>query len=241
MAGDESQDRRYTREEFAIVLRKALDRQERLTQRDAGEGFSVEEMQAVAHELGLDPELVRQTALALPVQRRGRLAAIFGGPEAYRLDYTAAGEVGEDDFGELVATVRRAAGHHGDVSQLLGSLEWKTVGEISQIHVTVTPRGGRTAVVVTADRGGAAVLTTFLGGIGWLVGFGIAGAIIEPQSWGAITSLVLAAAGGSFLTIRTIWKVTTARFQARLERVMDALSVAVERAAGAADQGAAPS
>ncbi|UCF21206.1 MAG: hypothetical protein JSU87_07420 [Gemmatimonadota bacterium] len=231
MTDEESRDRRYTREEFAIVLRKALDRQERLSERDAVEGFCVEEMQAVAVELGLDPELVRQTALALPIRRPGRLAAIFGGPAVYRLDYTAAGEIRAEDFGELVATVRRAASHHGEVSHVLGSLEWKTVAEVSPIHVTITPRGGRTKIVVTADRGGAAVLVTLLGSIGWLVGFAIAGATIQPHTWGAIASLVLTAAGGSFFTVRTIWKVTTTRFQARLERVMDALAAAVERSA----------
>lgn len=219
---------RYTENEFALILRKAFELQEGEGRVDTSHGLSLEEIQAVAAEIGLDPALVERAASLLPRTTTSRLARVFGGPSKYQLEYSAAEEISRDDFGKIVDAIRKAAGHQGEVSEVLGSLEWKTVGELSQIHVTVSPRDGQTFVRVLADRGPAGALTFIFPGLAGILGFVIAGAITEPSTALEILSLAAIAMSGAFLTARTIWKTTTSRFRPRLLNIMQAVSGAVE-------------
>jgi hypothetical protein len=219
---------RYTENEFALILRKAFELQEGQAGVDTSHGLSLEEIQAVAAEIGLDPALVERAASLLPRTKTSRLARVFGGPSTYQLEYSAAGEISKDEFGKVVDAIRRAAGHQGQVNEVLGSLEWNTVGELSQIHVTVSPRDGQTAIRVFADRGPAGALTFIFPGLAGLISIGIAGAITEPGTALGVVTLVTAAMSGAFLTARTIWKTTTSRFRPRLLNIMQAVSGTVE-------------
>lgn len=223
------EERKYTENEFALILRKAFELQERQGGADAAHGLSLREIQSIAAEIGLDPDVVQRAASLLPKAGAGRLARVFGGPSLYQMEYSADGEISKEDFGKIVDAIRQATGHQGQVTEVLGSLEWKTVGEVSQIHVTVSPREGQTIVRVLADRGGAGALTFVFPGLAGLISIGIAGAIIEPSTVPGVLSIVALALGGAFLTSRTIWKATTSRFRARLHELMRSLSGTVER------------
>lgn len=209
-------------------MRKAFELQEREAGVDPSHGLSLEEIQAVATEIGLDPTLIERAASLLPKREVSRLARVFGGPSVYQMEYSAAEEISREDFGKIVDAIRRAAGHQGQVSEVLGALEWNTVGELSQIHVTVSPRDGQTAVRVLANRGPAGALTFIFPGLAGLLGFVISGAITEPSTAIDILSLAAIAMSGAFLTARTIWKTTTSRFRPRLLNIMQAVSGAVE-------------
>lgn len=211
-----------------MILRRAFELQERPSGVGTGEGLTLREIQAVAREVGLDPALVERAASVLPTAGEGLAARVFGGPDAYQLEYSAGGEVPKEDFGKLVDAIRRATGHQGEATEVLGSLEWKTVGQVSQVHVTVSRREGQTHVRVIADRGGAAFLTYFVSTVGWLIGMGISGAVLEPSTAPAVISLVAAAAGGAFVTGRTLWKTTTSRFRLQLSNLMGGLTRAVD-------------
>jgi len=159
------------------------------------------------------------------------LVRVLGAPTTYEVMHTAEGEIGRADFAPLVEIIRRAAAHQGEVTEQLGSLEWNTVGEPSQIHVTVSPRDGRTSVRIFADRGPAGVLTFLLPGVAGLLAIGIGGAILEPSTMAGVGSLIAASLGGAWVAGRTIWKNTTKSFQQRLGRLQKALAEAVDRCA----------
>lgn len=222
-----SEEQKYTESEFALILRKAIELQERRGAVDAAHGLSLAEIQAIAAEIGLEPGLVEQAASLVPRTGAGKMARLFGGPSVYQMEYSVAGEFPKDDFGKVVDAIRRITGHQGQVTEVLGSLEWQTVGEVSQILVTVSPRDGLTSVKILANRGPAAVLTFVFPGLAGLIGIGIAGAIIEPSTVPGVLSIIVAALGGAFLTSRTIWKATTARFRTRLRELMASLSTTV--------------
>ncbi len=62
-------ERRYSENEFALILRKAFELQERqpgagLT--DPADGLTLEDIKAVAGEVGLDPALVDRAVADLP-------------------------------------------------------------------------------------------------------------------------------------------------------------------------------
>ncbi len=222
------EDRRYSDGEFALILRRAFELEERRAGAGPGDGLTLQEIRAVAAEMGLDPASVERAAALLPAAGAGMAVRLFGGPSLYQMEYTATGEMPRDELPRVVDAIRRVTGHQGRVSEVLGSLEWETLAEVSQIHVTVSPRDGRTAVRILANRGGAGVLLYFVSGVVGLISFGIIGAITEPTTVVGIGSLVGGCLGGAFVTARTIFKSTTKRFRSKLRDLMDATSRAVD-------------
>jgi hypothetical protein len=222
------EDRRYSDDEFALILRKAFELEEHRTGGGSGEGLTLQEIRAVAAEMGLDSASVERAAALLPAAGAGALVRVFGGPGLYQMEYTATGEISRDGLTRVVDAIRRVTGHQGKVTEVLGSLEWETVGELSQIHVTVSTVEGQTAVRVLANRELAGALTYFLSGVVGLIGMGIIGAITEPTTVLGITSLVAGCLGGAFLTSRTLFKSTAKRFSSKLRDLMGAMSGAVD-------------
>jgi hypothetical protein len=222
------EDRRYSDNEFSLILRKAFELEERRTGGELGDGLTLQEIQSVAAEMGLDPASVERAAALLPAAGEGTLERVFGGPSLYQMEYTATGEISRDGLTRVVDAIRRVTGHQGKVTEVLGSLEWQTLGETSQIHVTVTPREGQTAVRVLANRGGTGILTYMGPGLAGFLSIAIIGAITEPTTFVGITSLIAGGLGGAFLISRTIFKSTTTRFRSKLRDLMGATSRAVD-------------
>ena len=99
-----------------------------------------------------------------------------------------------------------------------GALVWRSVGQPTQLDVTLEPRAGSTRVTVTADRSGAAGLAA-VGSIGaWLVAAGITGAVLDP-SMGVGVALIGSALAGGAVTARTIWSRATHRLHDRMARM----------------------
>ena len=145
------------------------------------------------------------------------------------MEYTAPGHLSKDDFGRVLDAIRQATGNTGKVDEVLGSLEWQTVGETSQVHVTVSSREDQTTVKVLADRGATgAILFGVIGTVGGFVSMGIAGAIIEPTTVAGVVGLVSACLGGGFLTARTIWTATGKGFRSKLRNLMASTSKAID-------------
>ncbi len=219
-----SADRQYTDEEVALILRKATDLQAQGANR--GEGLDLETIQDIAREIGLDPELVAQAATQLPIDSPGALARFFGGGALYQVRLTQDGEISPEKAQELVAIARRLLGHQGVTTEVMGSMEWKTVGEPSQLAVTISKRAGSTSVEIIADRGGAAVLTGVGSmSIGILAGV-VTGAITEPGVAVGMTLFGSGVAGGLLLT-RVIWRRNTAKFKNKLNALTEALRQAL--------------
>ena len=66
MSSDETKKRRYTEEEFALILRKASEIQESPGEgpgRHPGQGLTLEEIQSIAAEAGIDPQAVSRAAV----------------------------------------------------------------------------------------------------------------------------------------------------------------------------------
>jgi hypothetical protein len=217
-------ERRYSENEFALILRKAIELQERrpgggIT--DSADGLTLDDIKAVAAEVGLDPGLIERAAAILPTTTESLETRIFGIPSKYQMEYTAPGRLPKEEFGRVIDAIRQATGHTGKVGEVLGSLEWETVGETSQIHVTVSSREEQTTVKVMADRGPTgAVHFGVIGLIGGLLSMGVAGAIIRPDTVAGVVALVSACMGGSFLAARTIFITTGRGFRSKLRNLM---------------------
>jgi hypothetical protein len=236
VADSGSRDRRYSDEEFALILRKAsklqTDDPERAlsTGEHPADGLSLSEIQSIAEEAGIDARRVAEAAATLSTEAAGTAARIFGGATRYHLEYVRKGEVTDEDLSRIVDVIRREAKQQGDASRVLNSLEWKMMGDVSQIYVNVIPRDGETSVQIVADRSGAGMLTYLFPGIAAFVSIGGIGAAIEPSTVLGVMGLIGACTGSAFLVARTIWSASTRSFRRRLSALMDATSGAVNDA-----------
>jgi hypothetical protein len=223
--------RRYSEEEFALILRRAFELQEH--PRTTGglrpaDGLTLAEIRAIALEIGLDPALIERAVASLPTSSESTAARLLGGPQTYQLEYRVDAELPRERLSRVVDAIRQATGHQGKVTEALGSTEWETVGQLSQVHVTVSPREGETSVRLIADRGAAGVFLFVVPMSLGAIAIGIVGAIIEPTGAAEIIAVVATPLATGFLTARTLWAATTKAFKKKLQGLLEATSKAVD-------------
>jgi hypothetical protein len=217
---DMTAERKYSDSEVALILRRAIEMQQDPAVR--GEGLRLQEVRDIAREIGVDPELVTAAANQLPAAGRGHLARFLGGTFTHDIRLVHEPALSPDQLQGLVMAIRSAMEHQGRTREVMGSLEWTTVGEVSQVAVTATPHEGGTTIHVIADRTGSAILTT-VGSVGLGVfAAAITGAIFEPGVAGGVAVMGTGLAAGALLA-RTIWQRTTRGFQRKLARLNGAI------------------
>ncbi|MFC1662144.1 hypothetical protein ACFL3S_11965 [Gemmatimonadota bacterium] len=236
MSNDDSTKRRYSEEEFALILRKASEIQERPGHRPGSrEGLSLEEIQSIAREAGIHPDAISRAASLLGAaeweEKAGLAAAIFGGPGKYHLDFEIPGRLPPEERGRILEVIRRVAEHQGEAKEVLGGVEWKTVGELSAINVNVSPRGDRTSIQIVGNRDAAGGVTFVFPMAGAAILVGALGGILEPTSAAGIISLITGLLGGGFILSRSLWVRGGKAFRKKLTRIMDALAGTVEEMA----------
>ena len=238
MTRDDSRRRRYSEEEFALILRKASELQppgDRSGPEGTPKGLTLEEMRSIAAEAGIDPDAVTRAASLLGAlaqeEKGGRAAALFGGPSKYHLDIEVPRRISQEEVARILEKIRKTLEHQGEVSEVMGEIHWKTVGEPSVVNVNISPRGDRTFIQVVGDRDGAGLLTFLFPMVGSVVLIGAIGGATEPSSVAGIVSLVTGTLGAGFLTARTLWVSSTRRFKKKLARLMEALTTSTDRAA----------
>jgi len=238
VSNDDQKKKRYSEEEFAIILRKASEIQAssgNQSSRAGTGGLTLEEIQSIATEAGIDPEAVTRAASILGAldweEKAGLAAAIFGGPSKFHLDCEIPARLPPDEMGRILEQIRRAAEHQGEASEVLGGVEWKTVGELSAINVNISPRGNSTSVQIVGDRSAAGAVTFVFPLAAAAVLVGVLGASFEPTSAAGIISLVTGTLGAGFITARTLWTSGSRRFRKRLAHLMETVSQSVERTA----------
>jgi hypothetical protein len=236
---DEQNKRRYSEEEFALILRKASEIQ--LSEGrspgapGAGGGLTLQEIRSIAAEAGIDPEAVTRAASVLGAlgweKKAGLAERIFGGPSKFHLECEVPGRLPPEEMGRILEQIRKAVEHQGEASEVLGGMEWKTVGELSAINVNITPRGDETSVQIVGDRGGAGALTFTMPMAAGAILMGALGGAIDPETIAGGISLAVGTLGGAFLLARTAFVSGSKRFRKRLTHLMEVLSSSVEGAA----------
>ena len=128
----------------------------------------------------------------------------------------------------MLDAIRRVTGKHGEVSRVLGSLEWKTMGPRGETYVTISPRQGKTAIRIGGQYGlGAGLVYGVVGTIGAAL---LVGTSVSTGS--AIDVGTLAAVGaGSYLAARTAWQVVAARTERKLRKILEEVTLKVLRVA----------
>jgi hypothetical protein len=230
MSAGEDVGRRYSDEEFALILRKASEISE-VGDGSHPDGLSLSEIQQIAAEAGIDSSAIARAAAGLPEQSRDKVAAIIGGPLMYRHERTLPGKISEEGLSKILQTVRRTASRQGETEHVLDSLEWQTVDEPSQIFVNVSARDSGTTIEVVGDRRTAGALTVLLPTIGSFMGSMILGEkVIEPTTALGVVGIFGGVFGSAAIVSRSLWIRTSASFQRRLGAIMEEASRTAEDA-----------
>jgi hypothetical protein len=229
---DPKDERRYSDQEFALILREASElKKVHAERRGSREGLTLNQMREIAQEAGIDPDLVARAAALVPEHKLSLAARIFGGPEKYRMVARVPGEVPEEEMGRIVETIREVLRHQGVANKVLDTLEWKTVGETSAVCVNVSARDGETRLEVTVDRSGSGVLTYIFPTMAGILGTVILASIFQPTTVIDIATILIATFGSAGIIARSIFSAGTDKWDELVPRLMNALSSTAETVA----------
>lgn len=223
----------YTDEELALILNRAAELQEGGA-RPSDARYTLAEIQEIAAGAGIAASHVASVAAGLRENRERSPHGLLGSPWRFRSEETIDGEVSDDVVGELIDLARRELGLQGRVNEALGAVEWTGRDNFGASYVTVTRRGGRTAIGVLSARTDAAAVTGVLGVTGAVlgsVGLGIAlfatAGLVAPL---AAVAGTVGATGSSWLSMRVIWRRFARRYAERTTALSAALNSAARRA-----------
>lgn len=218
-------ERRYTDDEVAQVLSRAVQpvASSALPARRPSEGITLDELEAVAAEAGIDPARVRAAALSLGERSESSGRLLFFGPHpSHVFDRVIEGEVPHERLSDLVGIIRRLLRVKGKVVEVGDWLEWTSDG--TTIHITVKPEGGKTKIQFMGDAGfklvglfGPAALATLI-------------ALVSLGNGGTLTvGLAAAIVGGAYAVARGLWEIVGRRAGAQYRRMVDQLSLEMAR------------
>lgn len=247
-----TQERRFDEGEVAQILQRAanLERQKKPEK----PVLSLQEIEAIAREAGLDAASVRQAVRDLEAQRReGWGARLAGMPLQRSFERVVEGEIGPEDHERLAGEIREALGALSalplQIATLGRSLSAAAFTRGGLIDVQITPRDGRTLIRVSVNSRQLAggIFGGLIGGIGgglgsnvaWLAPFLLTRVVDLPVGLGVVAGAVgaLGVVAGAYGLARAIFTRAAGATHQRVERLADALEADVRgqlarRAAG---------
>jgi hypothetical protein len=231
--------RRYSEEEFALILEWASTLQEeadgaatQLPERAEGgltaDGLSLQAVRDIAEEVGLHSRFIDQAAAlllpALPEEDPG----LLGGVMTYLVEDDFACTLTRAQRAKLLDVIRAALRNQGVVRDVMGSVEWTSVGQSNRTTVTVDTHHEGVSVRVFTDLSGVAAMTGVVTIVSLLVVAGIIVDSMQPTFLAALAIFGIAGTAGVGLT-RTIWSATRKFFRRRTERLRGEIALYLSR------------
>ncbi len=227
--------KRYSDEEFALILRKAAE----LGRAPGASGdvrgdLTLSDMKAIAAEAGLDPALVARAARLVEVDDAGgsRLERVIGAPTRIRMDAEFDLVLDPERAQQVLAVIRAAAGRQGEGEVSGSAVAWHSVGEGTQYLATVHTEGDTTKLRVTGDRRGALAITALFSGLGSIatgIAVLVAGEVSGVQLSPAIALGLIGGAAGSVLAGgRAVWKASTRGVRERVAHLVESVSQSID-------------
>ena len=227
--------RRYSDGEVEQIVKRASELE--ATTPTVGGAMTIGGVEALAAEVGIKPDLVRQAAHE--VGRRSTPPAALtpikpnrwiAGPTRIFTERTVDVEVPESEFPIMVEEIRRILQNVGQVNQLGRSFSWVTARHASarrDLEVAVSVRGGRTRITIQENL--APVIGGVFGGIGGGMGGGGMGPIMGILGGAlhlgpAVALIVPFWLGGTYILARTVYRNITTKRVRELENLGDRLA-----------------
>jgi hypothetical protein len=218
--GEHLPARRYSDAEVRAILRRATEAEVSPSRGIDARGLTLQEIQEIAREAGIDPEAVRRAGLAsLPPSPASAGGRLFGGPAGRRHHLFLPGRLPVGRRPELTEALERALDRELAMEVLPDGVRWEEDHGQGRTRITLREAAEGSELTVDADRKG---WLTLLG-----LGSGIVGASVTPflaafmsglPAWPLLVALVAAviAVGG----IRLVWSPFSRRLHRTLEGVV---------------------
>jgi hypothetical protein len=218
----------YSDEEFALILRKATELASRVDSPGASSsGLTLTEMQAAAAQVGLDPALVARAARMLAATAtESPLDRLMGGPVRHEDEAHFPIKLDEDKADRLLSAVRIRAGLAGardDGHSSAMGMTWHDGGDMEALRITARPEADGTAVSVVLDRRGTLALIAMFSGMAMFLAFLFAVFALYPEAPALGFGGVIAAFAGPLAIARSYWAASTRKVRQRINEVMDGI------------------
>jgi hypothetical protein len=207
-------DEKFTDQQMALILKRAAE----LQATGDEPAHSLESIQQIAEQVGIDPKLVADVAATLDQPRGG--ASLLGAPSGFRLTRRVEQRQAIDQAA-ILATIRDHLPYGAGEMRAVGDgIEWHAGPADNKTVVSVAPGSDRTTLRVDARQHGMKALV-YIGG----VSAGLLAGVVSIGLWHAPGAAVAAAAlGASFVGTRVLWNRHVDRHRQRFRRLLDALS-----------------
>lgn len=218
--------RLYGEKEISLILKRATELQHDEPPMPSADSMTLQELQDVAAEAGIDPAYLRRAALEVDAgTAEGSTWAKFAGEELVLVrEITVPGELREDGFERIVAVIERGTSEHGQTSQLGRTLTWRYERALKHrtVQITVASRDGQTSVRLEENLKDLAGELFGASGVGGgMVGFAI-GANVGIGLVGALSSAV-GLLGLSYLGARQIYRAIVKRRRRVMGRLFESV------------------
>ncbi len=214
-------ERRYSDEEVALILRRAVDPAADGSEGEPGRGLTLAELKEIGAEAGIDATRIETAAGSLALRRpRPVTGAVLGMPTTVQLERRVPVPLTRERLPELLNLIRSEFARQGIVEEVLGGFEWRARSAMGGRYVSIRPEGNATRIRVLGNyRDGLLVLG---GGVGPIAA-AATGAL--TAALGAATAVVVvpAALAGGVLAALGPWKYAFGREERTSRRVLDAL------------------
>ena len=169
----------YNEKEIGAILKRAAELSLDETGPNAA-GLSIEELQQVGSEAGLDPDLIIRAAAEMQQSVPSRERNLFGGPISYNNDFVLEGEIDASTWEEMVSAIRSTFKDPGMVSTRESVFEWTSQSETEKAQVTALVSNGKTKMTVYWTEPVIAVPLFIPSLIGTIISLPI---VIESLEW----------------------------------------------------------
>ena len=138
--------RLYSEKEFNTILKRAVEQQSDQGVKETV-GLSLEEMQHIAGEVGLDPAVIAQIAADLDRSPdSGKRYPLYKTPTKIEVERILPGVIDEDQWPEIVAAIERELDVSGTSTQIGQMLEWTYSTSSNRYKITFSPGEDKTKV-----------------------------------------------------------------------------------------------
>jgi len=139
----------YNRKEVGAILKKATE-DSSTNNSDTSIGLSVNELQQIASEVGIDPEQIARAAAEIDVTSEKNEQTFWGGPFSFNSQVLAEGEITDGQWEEMLIAIRNFFQSKGEVTTRESVFEWSSPwGATNSAQVTALKDDGKTKISVS--------------------------------------------------------------------------------------------
>ena len=141
-----AKQRLYSEKEFNTILKRAVEQQKN-DQAQKAVGLSLEDIQQIAGEVGIDPTVIADIAADLDESpsRRTRYPW-YKTPKKVEVERVIAGTITEEDWPEILTTIEKELNVSGVSNQIGRMLEWTFSNSSTQYKLTFSSGDDKTKV-----------------------------------------------------------------------------------------------